>query len=97
MKKKKKSLALIKFLSFLVVFLALVQVFISYRLATAGKLVAELESQAAELRTENDQLREVINQEGSLLAVLKKAESLGFKSIEKIVYLTSEVPVALGR
>ena len=96
MAKKKKTFNLVKILLASVLGLALVQIFISHRLATAGKLVAEFETETVRIKAENERLEEKINQEGSLAIISQKATELGFKPIDQIVYLTSEVPVALG-
>jgi cell division protein FtsL len=94
---KKPFFKLAKVLVFLVLFLALVQVYISHRLTTAGKLVGETEAKTEQVRQENEIIQEEIDQEGSLTVVAERAEELGFRPAKEIVYLTPETPVALNR
>jgi hypothetical protein len=96
-KPKKVSLGMVKLFLFCILFLTLVKLYVSHRLATAGKLVAELENKAQAIAVENERLEELISQQSALLPVYTKAEKLGFRPIEKIFYLASEAPVALGR
>lgn len=95
-KKKSKFLGMIKIVFASVLVLALFQIYISHRLATAGKIVGEMEAQAVMLRAGNERLQEAMNQKSSLAVIFAKAQELGFKSVENIFYLTSEIPVALG-
>ena len=95
-KQTKKFFNLVKFFLFLIVVLALVQIYVSHRLATAGKRVAELENTALAISEKNQQLREEISCLGSLAVVSEKARHLGFKTTSEIVYLTPKVPVALN-
>lgn len=95
-KKKSKSLGMIKIVFVSILVLALFEIYISHRLATAGKTVGEAEAQAAVVRAENERLQEVMNQKSSLAVIFAKAQELGFKSAENIFYLSSEIPVALG-
>ena len=81
----------------LVVSLTLVQIFVAHQIATAGKQVSELEVRAENLRAENNRLKEIISQQGSLVVVRERAQNLGFKPAKDIFYLTSEIPVALNR
>lgn len=96
MKKKISKTNLLKLLLAAVIVLALIQVYASHRLSTAGKLVAELEEKAEKIQSENKLLKEEINQLGSLSVIYQKAQSLGFKPASQIVYLSSEIPVAMG-
>ena len=98
MKKKqtKKFVNLVRFFLFFILLLALVQIYVSYRLATAGKQVAGLENEALKIRDENQELQEEISYLGSLAVVSEKAHQLGFKTTQEVVYLTPEVPVALN-
>ena len=95
-KQTKKFFNLVKFFLFFILLLALVQIYVSHRLATAGKLVAELENETLKIRDENQKLREEISHLGSLSVVFEKAHKLGFKTTKEVVYLTPEVPVALS-
>lgn len=81
----------------LILFLALTQLYICQRLATAGKVVAELEVKAGQISAKNGEIKEQIVETGSLSYIYEKAQELGFKSVDRIVYLTSEVPVALNQ
>jgi len=95
-KQKKGLLNLVKIFLLLVIFLGLVQVYLSQRLASAGKAVADLEKEAAEISLENEKLLENLNNQGSLAVVFEKAQSLGFRPANEVLYFTSEVPVALN-
>ena len=94
--KKKRLFGLIRVFGLVVLFLALVQIFACYHLATAGKHLSELEIEATDLKAGNKLLKEEISKQGSLSLVIEKAEGLGFVSAEEVLYLTSGVPVALG-
>lgn len=80
----------------LVIILSLIQLFISHRLATTGEIVKKLEAQASQIEQENALLEEEISQMGSLTEVSQKAEQLGLVRTSNILYLTSQIPVALG-
>jgi len=81
----------------LVLILSLVQLLISHRLATTGEVVKKLEVRASQIEQENAFLEEEISQKGSLSEVSQKAEQLGLVRTSSILYLTSQIPVALGR
>jgi len=81
----------------LVLILSLVQLLISHRLATTGEVVKKLEIRASQVEKENAFLEEEISQKGSLSEVSQKAEQLGLVRTSSILYLTSQIPVALGR
>ena len=97
LKQTKRKLSLTSLVIGLAIVLGLVQLFISHRLATAGESVRILEARAAELEQINLLLEEEIAQTGSLQVVAKRAEELGFVRTDQVVYLTSPVPVALGK
>lgn len=80
----------------LVLILCLIQLFISHRLATTGEVVKEFEIKTSKIEKENALLREEITQIGSLTAVSQKAEQLSLVRTSSILYLTSQIPVALG-
>ncbi|HUW21994.1 MAG TPA: hypothetical protein VMW41_05030 [Candidatus Bathyarchaeia archaeon] len=95
-KRPKKFFYVVSIFFSLVLFLALVQIYVSHRLATAGKVVAELENEVLRTREENQKLCEGIDQKGSLSVISQKAQALGFRPLADIVYLTSGVSVALN-
>lgn len=80
---------------FLVVILALAQLAITHRLATAGETIKEIEIKAQRLEDKNELLRQEITQLGSLRRVAQEAEELGFVRQNNLLHLTPEVPVAL--
>lgn len=80
----------------LVLVLSLTQLLIAHRLATTGEVVKKFEIKAAEIEQENAFLKEGISQTGSLSEVFQKAEELGLVRTSSILYLTSQIPVALG-
>lgn len=94
--KNKKNFLLFS-LGLTVLFLALVQIFASHCLSTAGKTVGELELQAEKISRQNFILAEEIDALGSLSAVRLRAEALGFRATENLVYLTSPAPLAWSR
>jgi len=93
----KKTFGILKIVVVSILFLALTQIYVSHRLATAGKLVGKLEEEAEKIRMENGKIKELVSQKGSLSVVFEKAEKLGFTPVGEVFYLTSEIPVALGR
>lgn len=78
-----------------VIGLALVQLVITHRLATAGEAVKELEIEASRLKEKNELFRQEINQLGSLRRISQEAEKLGFVRQNSLLHLTPEVPVAM--
>lgn len=80
-----------------VLVLALVQLFISHRLATAGEKVEQFEIRTVQIEQENSLLKEKIGQMGALSRISQEAKKLGLVRTSKILYLTSQIPVALGR
>ncbi len=95
--KKTKKEKLTSLILGLVLVLCLIQLFISHRLATSGEKVAELEVRAAQIEAENNLLEEEISQMGALSRVSQEAEKLGLVRTSNVLYLTSQIPVALGR
>lgn len=93
---KNKNYRLTLMVICLVLILCLIQLFISHRLATTGQVVKEFELKAAKIEQENKLLEEEISQKGSLTVVSQKAEQLGLTRTTSILYLTSQIPVALG-
>lgn len=94
--KKTKKEKLTSLILGLVLILCLIQLFISHRLATAGEKVAELEVRAAQIEAENNLLEEEISQMGALSRVSQEAAKLGLVRTSSVLYLTSQIPVALG-
>jgi len=80
----------------LVLGLALVQLILTHRLATAGGAVEELEIQTMRLKDRNELLRQEISQLGSLRRVAQDAEKLGFVRNHNHLHLTPEIPVAMN-
>jgi cell division protein FtsB len=93
-KKRKFSLGLL--LVTTAVFLGLVQLVISHRLATAGEKVRQLEARAAQLQTGNSILEEEISRLGSLAAISERAAAQGFVKVTEVAYFTAPLPVAMG-
>lgn len=94
--KKTKKEKLTSLILGLVLVLCLIQLFISHRLATAGEKVKEFEVRAGQIKEENNLLEEEISQMGALSRVSQEAEKLGLVRTSNILYLTSQIPVALG-
>ncbi len=86
---------LVIFVASLVLILSLVQLAISYWLATTGEKLHQLEERATLLEQENKILSEEINRMGSLSRVNQEAQSLGLVKVKKVLNLTSQVPFAL--
>lgn len=82
-------------IGFMVLILALVQLFVSQRLATAGEEVRQLETEAAQLENENRILADEIGKMGSLSMISSKARDLGLVRTTQVFHLTPQVPVAL--
>ncbi len=79
----------------LVVILSLVQLTISYLLATNGGKLRQLEEKASLLEEQNKILLEEVNQMRSLTRINKEAQNLGLVKAKSILHLTPQVPVAL--
>jgi len=94
--KSEKKSKLTFFVALLVLVLALVQLFISYRLATAGEIVSQLELKADQIKQKNVLLEEEISRQGSLAQISQKAQEQGFVKNSQVLYLTPEIPVAMG-
>lgn len=95
-KRKNKNHKLTFVVFGLVLLLCLIQLFISHRLAVAGEEVKKLEIKAAQIEKENVFLEEEISSMGSLSRIYQEAERLGFVRTSSVLYLTSQIPVALG-
>ena len=97
MMKKKicKKPKLVILITSLVVFLALVELTISYGLATTGEKMRQLEEKSALLEQQNKILSEEINRMGSLARVNNEAKNLGLVKAISVLYLTPQIPVAL--
>lgn len=80
----------------LVLGLALVQLVITHRLATAGETVRELEIKASRIEDKNELIQREINQLGSLKRIAQEAEKLGFAPNHNLLHLTPEIPVAMN-
>jgi len=96
-KSKKKNKGLILLVILITIILSLIQLTISHRLASAGEKVKQLELTALELEQKNITLEKEINQMGSLATVSSKAEALGLTKVQKVSFVASQVPVALGK
>lgn len=79
-----------------VIGLALVQLVITHRLATAGEVIRELEIETSRLEEKNGLVRQEINQLGSLRRISQEAEKLGFVRQNSLLHLTPEIPVAMN-
>lgn len=98
MKEKSRSgiFKLKRSMAVLVILLAVTELFISHRLATAGEAVRELEKRAESLEKENQIIKEEVALSGSLIGLPARAEKLGLIKADRIVSYTSEIPVALN-
>ncbi|MBN1263324.1 MAG: hypothetical protein JW991_03115 [Candidatus Pacebacteria bacterium] len=96
-KKQSKFWPGLKYIFGGILLLALIQLFASHRLATAGKLVAEIEAEAAVIKTQNDYFIEDLDRLSSLTNISGKARGLGFIPAGEVLYLAPQIPVALGR
>lgn len=95
-KKKSKNHKLTFIIVGLILILLLIQLFITHRLATAGEVVKEFETKAFQIDQENTVLKEEISKMGSLSRISQEAKKLGLVRTSSILYLTSQIPVALG-
>lgn len=93
---KMKKISLPILIIILVLGLALVQLVITHRLATAGETVREIEIKASRIEDKNGLLRQEINQLGSLKRIAQEAEKLGFVPNRNLLHLTPEIPVAMN-
>lgn len=78
-----------------VLLLAGVQLVISHQLATAGGQIRALENEAGEMQVANLQLKHDMGEAGALLNIADRAAQLGLARTPQIVYLPSQVAVAL--
>lgn len=81
----------------MVIFLSLVQLFISHNLATSGEKVRSLETEISLLERENNKLSAEINQMASLSRIANEAEKMGLIEAARVLRLTPEIPVAMSR
>lgn len=77
-----------------VLILVVVQLMMTYRLATLGRKVSQYEKIATQLEAENLLMANEINQVGSLSKISLKAEELGFVRSSRVVHLLPQLPVA---
>ncbi len=89
-----KTNKLFLILSFLIVFLVLVQLFLSNSLITDGSKLEELQVQIDNLEEENNHLKSQAASLFSLSKLNETAEKKGFTQPSKIVNLSSKLPVA---
>lgn len=89
----KKNLPIL--ITFLVIGLALVQLVLTHRLATAGETIRELEIETSRLEKKNELIEQGITQLGSLRRISQEAEKLGFVRHNSLLHLTPEIPVAM--
>ena len=94
-KKPIKKPKLVILITSLVVFLALVELTISYGLATTGEKMRQWEEKTTLLEQQNKILSEEINRMGSLARVNNEAKNLGLVKTTSVLYLTPQIPVAL--
>ena len=92
--KIKRNLPLI--IVFLVITLALTQLIITHRLATAGESIKEIEIATQRIKQKNEALKQEITQLGSLRRISEQAEELGFVHNQELLHLTPETPVAMS-
>lgn len=80
-----------------VILLVFTQLAVSHRLATAGERVKKFETEAESLAQENVFLNEEISKMGSLSRISSEAAKLGLERASRILHLTPQIPVALGK
>lgn len=85
------------FIIIVVVALSLTQLAISYYLASLQEYSAFLEKKTESLEKEINELAVEIAKLGSLSVIAAKAKDLGMEKSQKIVTISSEVPVALNQ
>jgi len=97
MKKEKqiRKPKLLIIITTLVLILALVQLVVSYHLATLGGKLRQLETKIIQLEQENRVLAEEISSSGSLSKISLRAEELGFVRTTAVLHLTPQISVAL--
>lgn len=90
--RKRKNFFLIWFLAG---FLVLVNLVVSNRMSVEGEAVKKMEREISLLQKEKTVLEQEIAAAGSLLKLKPRAEELGFVSSPEVIYLRTEVPVAM--
>lgn len=93
--KKKKTAKTLFWVFFLVLVLAVAKIIVANVLATTGSQLGTLEGRIVALKAENQTLEEELVELSSLSRIVRKAEALGFKKANLVVFLKEEVPVAL--
>jgi len=79
---------------FLVILLALIEIWASHRLSTNGEKLARLEESIRQQEIHNKLLKEEVLKIGSLSTLADKASQLGFTPVTHVLNLTSQLPVA---
>ena len=67
------------------------------KLATTGVDLALIQTQANDLNSQNLEYSEEITKASTMKQIASEAKRLGFVKVERIVSLTADIPIALGR
>ncbi len=86
---------LVSFMGFLTLFLVIANIVAASAVSTTGKRLQNLNEQALELSTQNEQLERTVAERKSLSIIAAKAQELGFTTCDKIVSVTT--PESLAR
>ena len=65
----------------------ILEIWLANRLSTSGEEINKLERLAINLRMQNQQLKNQIDEKSSLIFISSQAQKLGFDKISKIQYL----------
>lgn len=86
-----------KLLGILVLFLLVVQIVVSNRIANYGSHLSIIEQDIQNLTEINQKLEEKIASSSSLMTISVKAKQLGFNNNTNPLYLTHDIPVAIKK
>lgn len=86
---------LVTTLVLLIIFVVMIEIWVSNRLSTFGEKISGLERTKYSLQLENNYLKNQIAQKKSLMLNEKKSKSLGFTKIKNLEVIKSE-PIALN-
>lgn len=97
MKQKTNPLNSLKIVFAVVIFLAIVQVFVSNRLVSLDSRRARILSDINQLEKENDDYRQKVASFSALATIAGRAEESGFTQTGQYMYTRQEYPVALDK
>lgn len=83
-------------LLFLIIILAILQIFFANQEANTGKTLQKLEQEAKQLEAENKLLETEIASRGSLEKLKEKSEKLGFNQEQAVINLINQKEVAVN-